>query len=187
MKDYSLTLKQVSDLLNRSSRTISRYVKQGRLNPQRVSIRPGVNEYRFSRAEAKSLKSHQTSDTPHDTTRHYDFIDDKPHATGHDTPSHTPHPDATAISELKDILLDQLKVKDQQINELSKQVSELIERNRETNILLLNLQQRLPELEAPGSARAEYSADIEAEHTEQETEPPRAVYSDIQGLEDELL
>lgn len=61
---------------------------------------------------------------------------------------------------------DELSVKDQQLSKKDKQIDALIERNREMNVLLKGLQDRLPMIEAPREktkrAKKEYQKDQEA-------------------------
>jgi transcriptional regulator with XRE-family HTH domain len=102
----NIGLAEVCEILNKSKRTVSRYIRQGLLNPERIKSRRGTLEYRFNRTDlAKFKKPERTEQT---------------------------RPDDEIITLLK----DQLKVKDEQINQL-------IERSRETNILLNRLQNQL--------------------------------------------
>jgi len=105
----NVTLLGACKLLNRSKKTLSRYIKKGWLNPERIESKRGTLEYRFNRADLLKFK--------------------KPGRTGQ---TEQTRPDTDIITFLK----DQLKVKDEQINQL-------IERSRETNILLKGLQNQL--------------------------------------------
>lgn len=107
--DYNITFSEACKILEKSKRTVSRYIKNGLLNPERISSQRGTLEYRFSQVDLlKFKKSGRTERT--EQTR----------------------PEGDIILFLK----DQLKVKDEQINQL-------IERSRETNILLKGLQNQL--------------------------------------------
>ncbi len=53
--DYTLTKKEVEKLLNRSSKTISRYIKQGKLNPVKQK-RGSYDIYLFDMEEVSRLK-----------------------------------------------------------------------------------------------------------------------------------
>jgi hypothetical protein len=76
--------------------------------------------------------------------------------------------DESIISLLKgttEMLRGQLKVKDEQIKGLSDKIDQLIERGRETNILLKGMQDKMLRLEQPAAAREE------AVQTEKAQEP----------------
>jgi len=71
--------------------------------------------------------------------------------TGHPAPEQTGQ-DGEVITLLKEttgLLRDQLKVKDEQIKDLGGKIDQLIERDRETNILLKGLQEKVLMLEQP--------------------------------------
>ena len=102
----NVTLLEACKTLKKSKRTVSRYIKNGWLKPEKIESNRGTLEYRFNQANLLKFK--------------------KPGRTGQT------RPDTDIIAFLK----DQLKVKDEQINQL-------IERSRETNILLKGLQNQL--------------------------------------------
>ena len=54
-KQTDLNLKEVCQELGKSIRTVSRYIKAGRLNPKKIKTEKGI-EYRFNLAELESLK-----------------------------------------------------------------------------------------------------------------------------------
>ncbi len=58
--DYTLTKKEVERILNKSGKTISRYIKQGKLNPVKTK-RKGYDIYLFSSEEVTKFKP---GDTP---------------------------------------------------------------------------------------------------------------------------
>lgn len=60
----------------------------------------------------------------------------------------------TLLKETTEMLRDQLRVKDNQIKNLDDKIGQLIERNRETNILLKGLQDKMVLLEKPKSDRS---------------------------------
>jgi len=109
-KKDKVTLLEACKLLEKSKRTVSRYIKNGWLKPERIESERGTLEYRFNRADLVKFK--------------------KPGKTEDRTEQTRPEGDIVAL------LKEQLKVKDKQINEL-------IERSRETNILLKGLQNQL--------------------------------------------
>ena len=106
----SITFSEACKLLKRSKRTVSRYIKNGWLKPEKIESQRGTLEYRFSRSDLLKFK--------------------KPGKTEDRTEQTRPENDIVAL------LKEQLKIKDKQINEL-------IERSRETNILLKGLQNQL--------------------------------------------
>ena len=123
MTKTDLNLKEVCEILKKSKRTVSRYIKNGWLNPEKVKVQKGI-EYRFSRSEVEDLKK---PDTTGQMTRQ-NIIDDKNNDT---------------LSLLKDtmkLLQKQLKAKDTQI-------INMLDRQRETNILMGQLQNRVLLLE----------------------------------------
>lgn len=59
------------------------------------------------------------------------------------------------LKETTEMLRDQLRVKDNQIKDLDEKIGQLIERNRETNILLKGLQDKMVLLEQPKNENKE--------------------------------
>jgi len=108
--DYNINLSEACKLLKKSKRTVSRYIKNDWLNPERIESKKGTLEYRFSRSDLLKFKKPGKTEDRTEQTR----------------------PEGDIITFLK----EQVKVKDKQINEL-------IERSRETNILLKGLQNQL--------------------------------------------
>ena len=93
----------------KSKRTVSRYIKAGLLNPERIKNKLGTLEYRFNRNDLLKFKK---------TKRPKQIKKTK------------------TESGIITFLKEQLKNKDDQINKL-------LERSRETNILLNRLQNQL--------------------------------------------
>jgi len=105
-KGGTITFSEACKILKKSKRTVSRYIRNGWLNPEKIESQRGTLEYRFNRVDLiKFKKPGRTEQT---------------------------RQEGDIISFLK----DQIKVKDEQINQL-------IERSRETNILLKGLQNQL--------------------------------------------
>jgi hypothetical protein len=124
MQQSYLTFKETCNILGKSKRTISRYIKKGLLNPEKVRGQKGI-EYRFNWTEVESLKN--------------------PDSTGQETGQNqkVEIKDDDTLSLLKDnmkLLQKQLKSKDQQIKKL-------LDRQRETNYLLGQLQNKVLLLE----------------------------------------
>jgi hypothetical protein len=226
MEDYNMSLYEVCEAIGKSTRTISRYIRQGKLHPVGIKSRHGTLEYRFSRIEVAAVKEEE------DRVRQFTFL---PRPTGMPNPSvatfaavnyrepittpqapfvipglnqrdfrNLPNETASAITanppepinssqarqaienqieenkkipeiklkknktadtlnndgqiitllkETTEMLRGQLKVKDDQIKNLDDKIGQLIERNRETNILLKGLQDKMVLLEKPKAER----------------------------------
>ncbi len=189
-QDYTLTLFEACEYLNKSSRTISRYIRRGILHPLAQKSRQGTLEYRFSKSELEAVKKYN------DQTRLLDYGSDSltyQQPTIPQVNQFSPIPpvlpvsnstpvqmETTAISgaktdsnevkrqdennqpddktdediitllkETTEMLRGQLKVKDDQIKDLGTKIDQLIERGRETNILLKGMQDKMLRLEQP--------------------------------------
>jgi len=81
--DYTLTKKEVERLLNRSSKTVSRYIKQGKLNPVKQK-RGSYDVYLFDMEEVSRLK-----------VGDIDGGQDRGQGTNRGTNGNTPTPDNT--------------------------------------------------------------------------------------------
>lgn len=122
-KRETVSFTEASKILGKSKRTISRYIKAGKLNPEKIKSQNGT-KYRFNLAELESLKK---PDITGQMTRQNKF-DDKNNDT---------------LSLLKDtinLLQKQLKAKD-------KQIANFQDRQREYNILMGQLQNKVLMLE----------------------------------------
>lgn len=175
MNDYNLTLFEACEFLNRSKKSISRYIRRGLLHPQQIKSQQGTLEYRFSRADLEAFKlqetqdktRQETGDTPDETSQSgqtepepkkselkaiiEETRPDKAEQNSQDTTQETGH-DSEIINLLKEttgLLKEQLVKKDEQIKDLGGKIDQLIERDRETNILLKGLQDKVLMLEKP--------------------------------------
>ena len=179
MSDFNITLFEACELLNRSKKSISRYIRRGLLHPERVKSQQGTLEYRFSKADIEAFKAQEalnaeetrqdgtdeTDQTGHkEPIKKAEFLENKDfkgqtEETIQDTPDQT-RPDKTRetgqdnevmtlLKETAGLLKDQLKVKDEQIKDLGGKIDQLIERDRETNILIGQLQSKVLMLEKP--------------------------------------
>ena len=99
-KGGTLTFSESCKILKKSKRTVSRYIQAGKLNPEKIRTRKGI-EYRFNLAELESFKK---PDTTGHTTRQNKF-DDK-------------NNDTLSVNKIIKILEKQLKVKEREIHEL---------------------------------------------------------------------
>lgn len=230
--DYLMTLHEVCEALGKSSRTITRYVRQQILRPREVKSRQGTLEYRFSRREVNALRDNQKSRYPYlfdendqpnplpnytqaqanfasygvppavspaqpflvpgvafpmgqpqylqsppqnfyppsfpqsppiDFEPDFDFAKKgkpKQKTKDKDDIERDREPQIRAndeivslLKETTEMLRGQLKAKDDQIKNLDDKIGQLIERNRETNILLKGLQDKIMLLEQPKPER----------------------------------
>jgi len=217
MSDFNITLFEACELLNRSKKSISRYIRRGLLHPEKVKSQQGTLEYRFTKADIEAFKvldaletdeprpdgtewtgqtghKEQTRQTRQDTLKREKPLnkedldqrrqDTPPDQTGHN-PEETGHfrdqtgHDNEVISLLKEttgLLKDQLKVKDEQIKDLGGKIDQLIERDRETNIILKGLQDKVYML---GQGKAE-PIDTEAD------EPADTSLQDLADNQEEI-
>ena len=119
-----LTFIEACNLLKKSQRTVSRYIKAGKLYPDKIKTEKGT-EYRFNLAEVENLKK---PDTIGQTTGQNIKIEKK---------------DDDTLSLLKDtlkLLQKQLKAKD-------KQIAKYQEDQHERNVLMGQLQNKVLMLE----------------------------------------
>jgi len=175
MSNFNITLFEACELLNRSKKSISRYIRRGLLHPERVKSQQGTLEYRFSKADLEAFKAQEvlkaeqveqtrpdgtdrTGETGHLESR---FIENKREndQSRQDTPAGETRqkPDQTGqdkevitlLKETTGLLKEQLGKKDEQIKDLGGKIDQLIERGRETNILMGQLQSKVLMLEKP--------------------------------------
>jgi len=123
-----ITFFEACKLLKKSRKTISRYIKKGLLKPKQIKSKRGTLEYRFKQADLKKLKP-GIDKTRQGKTR----------------------PDIRQDSQVINILREQLTVKDEQIKSLGNKIDQLIERSRETNILIKGLTNKVLMLEGKSS------------------------------------
>ena len=82
MSDFNITLFEACELLNRSKKSISRYIRRGLLHPEKVKSQQGTLEYRFSKADIEAFKAQEAlnaEQTRQDRTEETD-------QTGHNEP-----------------------------------------------------------------------------------------------------
>ncbi|MEA3298069.1 MAG: helix-turn-helix domain-containing protein [Chloroflexota bacterium] len=119
-----LTFTEVCELLKKSKRTVSRYIKKGLITPERIKSQRGTLEYRFKQTDLKNLKP-GIDKTRTGKTRQVIRQD----------------------SDIVNLLREQLIVKDKQIKSLGNKIDKFIDRQRETNYLLKGLQDKILLLE----------------------------------------
>jgi len=192
--DFNITLFETCELLNRSKKSISRYIRRGLLHPQEVKSLQGTLEYRFSKDDIEAFKvldqtgqdrtdrtrqtGHFADQTGHqkddnkaktgtaDRTEETDKTGHKPEQTGHDSEV------ITLLKETTGLLKDQLIKKDEQIKDLGGKIDQLIERDRETNFILKGLQDKVFML---GGGK------IKPDETEETGHPEHIVKQDAEG------
>jgi len=124
-KKIVLTLNEVCHELDKSKRTITRYVKKGLLNPEKVKSGNKTPEYRFSQSEVENLKNQNTRGQ---NTRQNQKSDTKEDDT---------------LSLLK----DNMKLLEKQLKAKDRQIKQMLDRQRETNYLIGQLQNKVLLLE----------------------------------------
>ena len=124
IKQSVITLNEVCNILGKSKRTITRFVKKGLLRPEKVRGQKGI-EYRFNRTEVESLKNT-------DTTGQETGQNQKVEIKNNDTLS---------------LLKDNMKLLEKQLKAKDRQIKQLLDRQRETNVLMGQLQNRVLLLE----------------------------------------
>lgn len=123
-KGETVSFTEASKILGKSKRTLSRYIKKKLIIPEKIKSQKGI-KYCFNLAELESFKK---PDTTGQMTRQNIIVDKNKDDT---------------LSFLKDtmkLLQKQLKAKDTQIKQL-------LERQREANILMGQLQNKVLLLE----------------------------------------
>ena len=114
------------------------------MHPEKVKSQQGTFEYRFSKADIEAFKAQEALNA--EQTRQ-----DRTEETGHGRQDQTGQ-DGEVITLLKEttgLLKEQLVKKDEQIKDLGGKIDQLIERDRETNILIGQLQSKVLMLEKP--------------------------------------
>lgn len=165
------------------------------MHPERVKSQQGTLEYRFSKADIEAFKAQEAQradETRQDTADRTDkteqtghiktgFIENKeilsesrqdtPDQTGHERQDKTGQESEviTLLKETTGLLRDQLKTKDEQISSLGGKIDELIQRDRETNIILKGLQDKVFMLEQPKTDQTGHNPEETRQDTAGET------------------
>jgi len=126
MTKSDFTLNEICQELRKSKRTITRYIKKGLLKPEKVKNEKGILEYRFKKPEIENFKN--SGKTTSQTTRQNQKVEIKNNDT------------LLLLKDTMKLLQKQLKAKDIQIKQL-------LDRQRETNVLMGQLQNRVLLLE----------------------------------------
>ena len=134
-----ITFIEACKILGKSERTLSRYIRKGLINPEKVKSDRGTIQYRFSQVDLESLKIPGT-----DKIRP-DIREDTRQAIRQDIGQENEV--ITLLKDTTQVLKDQLVIKDKQIKSLSGKIDQLIERSRETNILIKGLTNKVLMLE----------------------------------------
>ncbi len=178
MDDFNITLSEACEILNRSKKSISRYISKGLLHPIKIKNQNGILEYRFSKSDIEAFKLQEISNVGNKIQNiiSYDnnlinksYIDSRINNngqqwtgedivdnSGQDSSGHEKTVDdkkeenteiIILLKETIGLLKEQLSKKDEQIKDLGFKIDQLIERNRETNILIGHLQNKVLMLE----------------------------------------
>ena len=132
---------------------IKKIITETPKNEESVLDKSETDETGHGRQDGTEQTGQQEAKEITDTIKKKEKILDKGQTeqTGHPAPDQ-PGQDGEVITLLKEttgLLRDQLKVKDEQIKDLGGKIDQLIERDRETNILLKGLQEKVLILEQP--------------------------------------
>lgn len=165
-----LTLEQVSQRLNKSTKTISKYIKQGKLTPERVRSKQGTLKYKFLESD---IQAFSTGVDLGDMNPEQNQEPQKGNYQTRKEPTRREE-DLNQVRELTEVLKDQLNRKDEQIKSLSDKIDTLIERDRETNILLGQLQSKVLMLETPQERKEDEES--QEENTEKRTEKKKGFW-----------
>ncbi len=178
MDDFNITLSEACEILNRSKKSISRYISKGLLHPIKIKNQNGILEYRFSKSDIEAFKLQEISNAGNKIQNiiSYDnnlinktYIDSRINDNGQqwtgedivDTSGQDSSGQEKILDDKKEenteiiillketigLLKEQLSKKDEQIKDLGFKIDQLIERNRETNILIGHLQNKVLMLE----------------------------------------
>lgn len=146
MKDHTITFFEACETLNRSRKSVSRYVRRGLLHPTTIKSKNGTREYRFSLQDLEEFKGRdqtgQEETTQDEPRREVEKVEDLQPDSRETTQDQT-----RQDSALVPFLMEQIKVKDEHIKVQGAQITELIERDKEKNFLLKGYQDRVMELE----------------------------------------
>jgi hypothetical protein len=130
-----ITFSEACRILGKSERTLSRYIKKGLIIPEKIKSQKGSIEYRFNKADLEAFK------IPGTDKKRPDIIDDTRQGTGQNRDV------IILLKETTEVLKEQLKIKDEQLKSMSKKIDQLIERSRESNILIKGMANKLLLLE----------------------------------------
>ena len=156
-KQDDLNFNEVCERLGKSRRTVSRYISNGLLNPTKSKSNRGTLEYRFTLKEIENFKiSGKVARTDREDIRQAIRQD-----IGQDNEV------ITLLKETTQVLRDQLVIKDKQIKSLSGKIDQLIERGRETNVLLKGLTNKVLMLEGK-TEKAEIINEVENKDKDRE-------------------
>jgi len=114
--DYNITFIEACKILKKSKRTVSRYIKEGWLKPERIESQRGTLEYRFNQANLLKFKKPGKTEQKEKTRPENDIIT---------------------------FLKAEIKAKNEQIKNKDEQIKELNQRSYEINSMYNNLQNRL--------------------------------------------
>lgn len=141
--EFNITFFEACEALNRSKKSLGRYIRRGLLHPKEIKGAHGL-EYRFDRADLDEFKKiynigmEEIKEAPERMV----LLEPVTEEPAQPVPAETGQ-DAAMVP----FLMDQIKVKDDQIKTMSGQMTEMIERQHETNILLHRANDRVLELE----------------------------------------
>ncbi|HPL56526.1 MAG TPA: helix-turn-helix domain-containing protein [bacterium] len=200
MSDFNITLYEACEYLSRSKKTLGRYIRQGKLHPQRIKSQQGTLEYRFRRDDLEAFKQDEArqldptveTETPETKQDEPIITQDKPDETGFkkDIAKDKEKKDETSkdtkdgqgqgkdiidlLQSTVSLLKDQLTVKDEQINSLIKgqERSDYILQTLQAKVFLLE-QPRQRDLQSEGDFIETTPAEIKQDKPKKKTKETR--------------
>lgn len=146
MEQYNVTFFEACEFLSRSRKSVSRYIRRGLLHPKYTKSAQGTLEYRFNMDDLETFKSLEGTAAddafdepeigPKKTLEVVENLGKIPEESEKTRP-----PETTPDNSIVPFLMKQIEVKDELIKIQAGQIDEMIERDRETNILLRNEQE----------------------------------------------
>jgi len=133
MTKSDLTLNEVCQELGKSRRTVSKYIKDGLLKPEKITSSKGTIKYKFDPSEIKKLK-----------------LSGKVEGKGkkrREVSHHSP--------ELVTLLKEQIKVKDNQIKDLQDKIDKFLYIQKDMNNRIMDLSDKILMIEGK-TTRGEY-------------------------------
>lgn len=161
-----LNIKEAAEYVRVSEKTLRRWVKKEKVKPETEN-----GEYRFLKTELEPFRPAEQKQpaTEQGTEKKPEARQQEPEQAKAPKAAKAP-PDTTKIlidslTGTMAVLKDQLAVKDTQMAAKDSQILKLMDAQERSDILLKGLQDRVRQLEAPGS-RTEYDRHENADHTE---------------------
>jgi hypothetical protein len=162
---YSITMLEACEMISRCPKTLSRYVHKGRITPQRIKSQNGTLEYRFRRDDVESLRLYlreeqrytiETTDSEEKKNglkdKNLDDFSYTQEQTGKMKGGQGEQKQSGRTRqnfEIESLLKKNIQFLKEQLATKDNQISMLLERDREKNMLLKGLQDKVMLLDPP--------------------------------------